>query len=118
MHHRYLRTMRPAGHAHSSGPLRTDCCWFSGPHTNSAEGERKLASLSHSSSSVNLNDWGPDVFKIDELSKNHALTAITYALFRERGLIKSDSMDIFKDEAWRQRQDIPKYYPEYPHITP
>ncbi|KJH42112.1 3'5'-cyclic nucleotide phosphodiesterase [Dictyocaulus viviparus] len=36
-----------------------------------------------------LNDWGPDVFKIDELSKNHALTTITYALFRERGLIKT-----------------------------
>ncbi|XGW12676.1 hypothetical protein V3C99_013385 [Haemonchus contortus] len=36
-----------------------------------------------------LNDWGPDVFKIDELSKNHALTTITYALFRERGLIKA-----------------------------
>ncbi|CAI4229627.1 unnamed protein product [Auanema sp. JU1783] len=36
-----------------------------------------------------INDWGPDVFKIDELSKNHALTTVTYTLFKERGLIKA-----------------------------
>ncbi|CAD6194010.1 unnamed protein product [Caenorhabditis auriculariae] len=36
-----------------------------------------------------IDDWGPDVFKIDELSKNHSLTVITYTLLRKRGLIKA-----------------------------
>ncbi|CAJ0959815.1 unnamed protein product, partial [Mesorhabditis belari] len=36
-----------------------------------------------------LNDWGPNVFKINDLSKNHALTAVTYTLLKERGLIKT-----------------------------
>ncbi|CAB3411305.1 unnamed protein product [Caenorhabditis bovis] len=36
-----------------------------------------------------IDDWGPDVFKIDELSKNHSLTVVTYTLLRKRGLIKS-----------------------------
>ena len=38
---------------------------------------------------LQINDWGPDVFKIDELSNRHALTVVTYSLFKERGLIKS-----------------------------
>ncbi|CAI2342582.1 unnamed protein product [Caenorhabditis sp. 36 PRJEB53466] len=36
-----------------------------------------------------LNDWGPDVFKIDELSKNHSLTVITFTLLRQRNLFKT-----------------------------
>ncbi|UMM17310.1 hypothetical protein L5515_013929 [Caenorhabditis briggsae] len=36
-----------------------------------------------------LNDWGPDVFKIDEHSKNHSLTVITYSLFKQRNLLKT-----------------------------
>ncbi|PAV89934.1 hypothetical protein WR25_15247 [Diploscapter pachys] len=36
-----------------------------------------------------LDDWGPDIFKIDELSKNHSLTVVTYTLLRKRGLIKA-----------------------------
>jgi cAMP-specific phosphodiesterase 4 len=35
-----------------------------------------------------LNDWGPNIFKIHQLSKNHSLTAVTYTILRERGLIK------------------------------
>ncbi|KAK0393048.1 hypothetical protein QR680_000032 [Steinernema hermaphroditum] len=36
-----------------------------------------------------LNDWGPNVFKIHELSKGHALTSITYSLLHQRGLLKT-----------------------------
>ncbi|GMT13953.1 hypothetical protein PFISCL1PPCAC_5250, partial [Pristionchus fissidentatus] len=36
-----------------------------------------------------LDDWGPNIFKINELCKNHGLTAITYTLFKERGLLKT-----------------------------
>uniref|UniRef100_A0A1I7SV98 Phosphodiesterase n=1 Tax=Bursaphelenchus xylophilus TaxID=6326 RepID=A0A1I7SV98_BURXY len=35
-----------------------------------------------------LGDWGINVFKINELSKGHALTSITYTILRERGLLK------------------------------
>uniref|UniRef100_A0AC35GE03 PDEase domain-containing protein n=1 Tax=Panagrolaimus sp. PS1159 TaxID=55785 RepID=A0AC35GE03_9BILA len=35
-----------------------------------------------------LNDWGPNIFKIHQLSKNHSLTAVTYTVLRERGLLK------------------------------
>uniref|UniRef100_A0A915D8S5 PDEase domain-containing protein n=1 Tax=Ditylenchus dipsaci TaxID=166011 RepID=A0A915D8S5_9BILA len=35
-----------------------------------------------------INDWGVNIFKLHELSKSHALTAVTYTLLRERGLIK------------------------------
>lgn len=35
-----------------------------------------------------LDDWGPDVFKIDELSKNHSLTVVTFTLLRQRNLFK------------------------------
>ncbi|CCD69648.1 putative 3',5'-cyclic-AMP phosphodiesterase pde-4 [Caenorhabditis elegans] len=36
-----------------------------------------------------LDDWGPDVFKIDELSKNHSLTVVTFSLLRQRNLFKT-----------------------------
>ncbi|GMR35893.1 hypothetical protein PMAYCL1PPCAC_06088, partial [Pristionchus mayeri] len=36
-----------------------------------------------------LDDWGPNIFKINDLSKNHGLTAVTYTLFKERGLLKT-----------------------------
>ncbi|KAI6206393.1 Phosphodiesterase [Aphelenchoides besseyi] len=35
-----------------------------------------------------INDWGLNVFKIHELSKQHALTAVTYTILRERDLLK------------------------------
>jgi cAMP-specific phosphodiesterase 4 len=35
-----------------------------------------------------INDWGPNIFKIHQLSKNHSLTAVTYTVLRERGLLK------------------------------
>lgn len=33
---------------------------------------------------LQLDDWGPNIFKINELSKNHGLTAVTYTLFKVR----------------------------------
>uniref|UniRef100_A0A914VIU2 3',5'-cyclic-AMP phosphodiesterase n=1 Tax=Plectus sambesii TaxID=2011161 RepID=A0A914VIU2_9BILA len=39
-----------------------------------------------------LDRWGPDIFKIGELSGNHALTTCTYTILKERGLIKSFSL--------------------------
>uniref|UniRef100_A0A7E4UMQ9 Phosphodiesterase n=1 Tax=Panagrellus redivivus TaxID=6233 RepID=A0A7E4UMQ9_PANRE len=35
-----------------------------------------------------INDWGPNIFKIHQLSKNHSLTTVTYTILRERGLLK------------------------------
>ncbi|KAI6216518.1 Phosphodiesterase [Aphelenchoides fujianensis] len=35
-----------------------------------------------------INDWGMNVFKVHELSKQHALTAVTYTILRERDLLK------------------------------
>ncbi|KAI6211381.1 Phosphodiesterase [Aphelenchoides besseyi] len=35
-----------------------------------------------------INDWGLNVFKIHELSKQHALTVVTYTILRERDLLK------------------------------
>jgi cAMP-specific phosphodiesterase 4 len=35
-----------------------------------------------------INDWGVNIFKIHELSHNHSLTAVTYTLLKDRGLIK------------------------------
>jgi len=35
-----------------------------------------------------LNDWGPNIFKIHQLSKNHSLTAVTYTILKDRGLLK------------------------------
>ncbi|EGT53509.1 hypothetical protein CAEBREN_31468 [Caenorhabditis brenneri] len=70
---------------------------------NKISGVRKLRAPSHDGSipeyGVNcareiavhmnrLDDWGPDVFKIDDLSKNHSLTVITFSLFKQRNLFK------------------------------
>ncbi|KAH7718883.1 Protein PDE-4 d [Aphelenchoides avenae] len=35
-----------------------------------------------------LNDWGVNIFRIHELSKQHSLTAVTYTLLKDRGLLK------------------------------
>lgn len=37
---------------------------------------------------LQVNDWGVNIFKIQELSKGHALTAVTYTCLRERELLK------------------------------
>uniref|UniRef100_A0AC35U6D6 Phosphodiesterase n=1 Tax=Rhabditophanes sp. KR3021 TaxID=114890 RepID=A0AC35U6D6_9BILA len=36
-----------------------------------------------------LNSWGPNIFKIHELSKGHALVTTTYTIIKQRGLIKT-----------------------------
>ncbi|KHN82839.1 putative 3',5'-cyclic phosphodiesterase pde-4 [Toxocara canis] len=36
-----------------------------------------------------LDEWGPNIFKINELSKGHSLTAITYTIMKNRGLLKT-----------------------------
>ncbi|VDK33696.1 unnamed protein product, partial [Anisakis simplex] len=41
------------------------------------EGQRELAVHMQ-----RLDEWGPNVFKIQELSKGHSLTAITYTIIK------------------------------------
>lgn len=48
------------------------------------EGQRELAVHMQ-----RLDEWGPNVFKINELSKGHSLTAITYTILKNRGLLKA-----------------------------
>ncbi|VDN07771.1 unnamed protein product [Thelazia callipaeda] len=36
-----------------------------------------------------LDQWGPNIFKIQEFSKGHSLTAITFTIFKRRGLLKT-----------------------------
>lgn len=36
-----------------------------------------------------INQWGIDIFKLSELSNHRPLTAVTYAIFQERDLMKS-----------------------------
>jgi cAMP-specific phosphodiesterase 4 len=41
----------------------------------------------------NINDWGLDTFRIEELSGQRPLTAITYRIFQERSLLKTYAID-------------------------
>uniref|UniRef100_A0AAF5PYA8 Phosphodiesterase n=2 Tax=Wuchereria bancrofti TaxID=6293 RepID=A0AAF5PYA8_WUCBA len=36
-----------------------------------------------------LDEWGPNVFKIQEFSKGHSLTSITFTIMEKRGLLKT-----------------------------
>lgn len=35
-----------------------------------------------------INDWGVNIFKIHDLSRNHSLVTVTYSLLKRRGLIR------------------------------
>lgn len=35
-----------------------------------------------------LDKWGPDIFEINKLSRGHSLTAVTYTILKNRGLLK------------------------------
>ncbi|VDD92155.1 unnamed protein product [Enterobius vermicularis] len=35
-----------------------------------------------------LDEWGPDIFEINKLSRGHSLTAVTYTILKNRGLLK------------------------------
>uniref|UniRef100_A0A9J2PTI9 3',5'-cyclic-AMP phosphodiesterase n=1 Tax=Ascaris lumbricoides TaxID=6252 RepID=A0A9J2PTI9_ASCLU len=51
------------------------------------EGQRELAVHMQ-----RLDEWGPNVFKINELSKGHSLTAITYTILK----VSADFQPVFK----------------------
>ncbi|KRX61317.1 putative 3',5'-cyclic phosphodiesterase pde-4 [Trichinella sp. T9] len=36
-----------------------------------------------------IDRWGIDIFKVDELSRNHSLTTITFTILKNRGLLKA-----------------------------
>lgn len=36
-----------------------------------------------------LDEWGPDIFRINELSHGHSLAAVTFTLMKNRGLLKT-----------------------------
>ncbi|VDK86545.1 unnamed protein product [Litomosoides sigmodontis] len=36
-----------------------------------------------------LDEWGPDIFKIHEFSNGHSLTCITFTILKKRGLLKT-----------------------------
>ncbi|MCP9262088.1 cAMP-specific 3',5'-cyclic phosphodiesterase 4D [Dirofilaria immitis] len=36
-----------------------------------------------------LDEWGPNIFKIQEFSKGHSLTSITFTIMEKRGLLKT-----------------------------
>ncbi|RCN26180.1 3'5'-cyclic nucleotide phosphodiesterase [Ancylostoma caninum] len=86
----FRRDASPPPSYYASGRACAFDSWGLSEYPPSTHNRRRQArGVQENPRSFQLNDWGPDVFKIDELSKNHALTAITYALFRERGLIKA-----------------------------